>query len=88
MSLFDVHSDATAGMVDALIAAEAMRTVILLMSALHEASSCEETYRSGGLPMRNVDELDGVGDRSCHWSAIITLLHRVLQGTGTHPKQS
>jgi hypothetical protein len=26
------------------------------------------------LPMRDVDELDGVGDRTCHWSAIITLL--------------
>jgi hypothetical protein len=26
------------------------------------------------LPMRAVDELDGVGDRTCHWSAIITLL--------------
>src|SRR5882724_2216340 len=26
------------------------------------------------LPMRDVDEFDGVGDRTCHWSAIITLL--------------
>jgi hypothetical protein len=88
MSSFDIHSDATVGIVDALIVAEAMRTVILHMSALHKASCCEETYRSGGLPMRDVDELDGVGDRTCHWSAIITLLHRVLQGTRTHPKQS
>jgi hypothetical protein len=38
-------------------------------------------------PMRDVDELDGVRDRTCFWSAIITLL-RVLQGTRTHPKQS
>ena len=49
MSLFDVHSDATAGLVDALIAAEAMRTITLLMSELHTASCCEETYSSAGL---------------------------------------
>ena len=35
MSLFEVFSAATAGIVDALIAAEAMRTAILLMSELH-----------------------------------------------------
>jgi hypothetical protein len=36
MALFEVNSAATAGIVDALIAAEAMRTAILLMSELHK----------------------------------------------------
>jgi hypothetical protein len=49
MSLLNVHSDATAGLVHALIAAEAMRTITLLMSELHTASCCEETYSSAGL---------------------------------------
>jgi hypothetical protein len=49
MSLFNVHSDATARIGDALIAAEAMRTITLLMSELHKASCCEETYSSAGL---------------------------------------
>ena len=38
MSLFEVYSAATAGIVDALIAAEATRTAMLLMSELHKAS--------------------------------------------------
>ena len=37
------------GIVDALIRAEAMRTVILLMSGLLNASCCEETHISAGL---------------------------------------
>jgi hypothetical protein len=37
------------GIVDALIRAEAMRTVTLLMSGLQNASCCEETYISAGL---------------------------------------
>jgi hypothetical protein len=41
-----VQSAATAGIVDALIAAEAMRTAILLMSELHRANCCEESYSS------------------------------------------
>jgi hypothetical protein len=49
MSLLDVHSDATAGIVNALIAAEAMRTIVLLMSEPHKASCCEETYSSACL---------------------------------------
>ena len=49
MSLFNVHSDATAGIVDALIAVEAMRTIVLLMVELHKASCCEETYSSACL---------------------------------------
>ena len=40
MSLFEVHSTATAG-IDPLIAAEAMGTAFLLMSELHKASCCE-----------------------------------------------
>ena len=43
MSLFEVHSAATAGL-DALIAAEAIGTAILLMSELHKASCCEQSY--------------------------------------------
>ena len=35
--------------VHALIATEAMRTMFLLMSELHAASCCEETYSSAGL---------------------------------------
>jgi hypothetical protein len=50
MSLFDVHFDAIVGIADALIAAEAMRTMILIMSELQTASCCEETYSSAGLP--------------------------------------
>src|SRR5262245_66290024 len=46
MSLIDVHSAATAGIADALIAAEAMRTSILLIIELHTASCCEESYNS------------------------------------------
>jgi hypothetical protein len=38
MSLIDVHSAATPGIADALIAAEAIRTAILLMIELHRAS--------------------------------------------------
>jgi hypothetical protein len=38
MSLLEVYSAATAGIVDALIAAEATRTAMLLMSELHKAS--------------------------------------------------
>ena len=49
MSLFEVYSAATAGIVDALITAEAMRTSILLMVELHKASCCEESYSSAGL---------------------------------------
>jgi hypothetical protein len=41
--------DATAGIADALIAAETMRAIILLMSELHKASCCEETYSSACL---------------------------------------
>ena len=48
MSLFEVGS-ATGGIVDALIAAEAMRTGILLMSGPRKASCCEETYIFAGL---------------------------------------
>jgi hypothetical protein len=47
--LFEVFSAATVGIVDALIAAEAMRTAILLMSELHKASCCEESYSSADL---------------------------------------
>ena len=48
MLLFELHSAASAGIVDALIAAEAMRTAILLISELHKASCCEEsTVRRG-----------------------------------------
>jgi hypothetical protein len=36
MSLFEVYSAATAGIADALIAAEATRTTLLLMSELHK----------------------------------------------------
>jgi hypothetical protein len=36
--LVDVYCGASAGIVDTLIAAEAMRTMILLMSELHEVS--------------------------------------------------
>jgi hypothetical protein len=43
MSLLEMVSAARAGIVDALIAAEAMRTAILLMRELHRASCCEET---------------------------------------------
>jgi hypothetical protein len=39
---------ASPGIVDALIRAEAMRTVVLLMSGLQNASCCEETYISAG----------------------------------------
>ena len=47
MSLIDVHSEATAGIVDALIAAEAMRTAILLMIELRKSRiAAEESYRS------------------------------------------
>src|SRR5215471_17231463 len=49
MSLFGVCSAATAGTVHALIAAEAMRTAILLMIELHGAS-CEKSYSSACLP--------------------------------------
>ena len=49
MSLFEVHSAASEGIVDALIAAEAMRTAILLMIELHRAS-CEESNRSACPP--------------------------------------
>jgi hypothetical protein len=42
MSLIDVHSAATAGTAEALIAAEATRTSNLLMIELHRASCCEE----------------------------------------------
>jgi len=38
MFLFEVYSAVTAGIVGTLIAAEAMRTAILLMSELHKAS--------------------------------------------------
>src|SRR6516164_926423 len=48
-SLFDVDSAARPGIVDALIRAEAMRTVILLTSGLPESSCYEETYISAGL---------------------------------------
>jgi hypothetical protein len=43
------YPSAIAGIVDALIAAEAMRTMIPLMGELHTASCCEETYSSAGL---------------------------------------
>ena len=43
MPLFEVHSAASAGIVDALIAAEATRTAILLIGELHKASCCEES---------------------------------------------
>jgi hypothetical protein len=43
MSLIDVHSAATAGIADALIAVEVMRTAILLMIELHRASWYEES---------------------------------------------
>src|SRR5262249_20083570 len=49
MSLFEGKSAATAGIRDAFIAAEAMRTAILLMCELHKVSCCEETYSSAGL---------------------------------------
>jgi hypothetical protein len=49
MSLFDIHFAPTVGIADALIAAEAMRTMILIMSELNTASSFEETYGSAGL---------------------------------------
>jgi hypothetical protein len=49
MPLLDVHSDAIVGIVHALIATEAMRTMFLLMSELHAASCCEETYSSTDL---------------------------------------
>jgi hypothetical protein len=48
-SLFNVDSAASPGNLDALIRAEAMRTVILLMSGLQNASCCKETYISAGL---------------------------------------
>ena len=46
ISLLDVDSAASPGIVDALIRAEAMRTVMLLMSGLPSASCCEEIYIS------------------------------------------
>jgi hypothetical protein len=49
MSLIDVHSAATAGIADALITAEAMRTSILLMIELHRASCYEESYSCASL---------------------------------------
>ena len=42
MSLFEVHSAASEGIVDALIAAEAMRTAILLMIELHAKTKGQE----------------------------------------------
>src|SRR5215467_10163516 len=45
----NVDSAASPGIVDALIRAEAMRTVILLMSGLQNASCYEEAYISAGL---------------------------------------
>ena len=50
MSLIDVHSEATAGIVDALIAAEAMRTAILLMIELRKTNCHEESYSCSDLP--------------------------------------
>ena len=50
MSLFDVDSAVTAGIVDALIATETKKKSILLMSELRNASCCEETYNSVDLP--------------------------------------
>ena len=47
-SLFNVDSAASPGIADALIRAEAMRRVILLMSGIQNASCCEETYISAG----------------------------------------
>jgi hypothetical protein len=47
--LFEVYSAATAGIADALIAAEARGTAILLMSELHKTSCCEESYSSADL---------------------------------------
>src|SRR5262252_1857052 len=44
------QSAASTGIVDALIAAETMRTNILLISELHKASCCEEIYTSAGPP--------------------------------------
>jgi hypothetical protein len=44
MSFVDVHSAAIAGTADALIAAEATRTSILLIIELHRASWYEENY--------------------------------------------
>jgi hypothetical protein len=43
------YRSSIAGIVDALIAAEAMRTMIPLMNEPHTASCCEETYSSAGL---------------------------------------
>src|SRR5215510_4799789 len=48
-ALFSVASTASPGIGDALIRAEAMRTVILPMSGLQNASCCEEAYSSAGL---------------------------------------
>jgi hypothetical protein len=45
----DVDSAASAGIVDALIRAEAMRTLILLIGGLQKASCYEENYISAGL---------------------------------------
>ena len=50
MSLFEVHSAATAGIVDALIAAEAIRMAILLMIELRKTNYSEESYSSAWLP--------------------------------------
>src|SRR4030088_2012241 len=49
MSLIDVHSAATPGTADALIAAKATRTSILLMIELHRASWYEESYSCASL---------------------------------------
>jgi hypothetical protein len=49
MSLIDVHSAATAGIADALIAVEVTRTAILLMIELHRASWYEESYSCASL---------------------------------------
>ena len=46
MSLIEVYSAATAGIVDALIAAEATRASILLMIELHRTNCCEVSYSS------------------------------------------
>jgi hypothetical protein len=50
MSLVDVQSAATAGSVDALIAADATRTSFLRMTELHRSSCWEESYSSADLP--------------------------------------
>jgi hypothetical protein len=65
MFVSEVHSDATAGIIEALIAAYAMRTTILLMSELRKQRCCEETYNFAQYVLLDVSH-HGSGQRLRH----------------------